>query len=248
MPVVDYTRSTHPVRPGLVAMHAALVDHVAASGTWWTGAERIAIAASVRAARSCALCSERKAALSPNSVSGAHDDPGALAPTVVDTIHRIVTDPGRLSKSFYDGLVASDALSPERYVELAAIVAFTNALEVFARALGVDPIAWPEGADDAPSRARPATARVDGAWVPQIPAGGEDWRALFGDLPAVAEIGRALSLVPDEVRMLQRIGTEHYMSLEHVPDPRYSEPDRGLDRLQMELVAARVSALNECFY
>jgi hypothetical protein len=33
-----------------------------------------------------------------------------------------------------------------------------------------------------------------------------------------------------------------------VTAPRDAEPGRALDRLQTELVAARVSAINECFY
>ena len=56
---------------------------------------------------------------------------------------------------------------------------------------------------------------------------------------------RALSLVPDEVRMLRRLSEAHYLPIEKIPDPTCH---RALDRMQMELVAARVSALNECFY
>ena len=37
-------------------------------GTWWTGAQRIAMAAETRAARECPLCRSRKKALSPYSI------------------------------------------------------------------------------------------------------------------------------------------------------------------------------------
>jgi hypothetical protein len=69
---------------------------------------------------------------------------------------------------------------------------------------------------------------------------------LYGGAPLAPNIASALSLVPDEARMLARLAAAHYMAIEHVPDPTYC---RGpLDRPQMELVAARVSALNQCFY
>ena len=64
----------------------------------------------------------------------------------------------------------------------------------------------------------------------------------------VPQIGRALSLVPAEVRTLQALSALHYMELDHVIDPTYVPPGRKLDRPQMELIAARVSAINECFY
>ena len=59
-------------------------------------------------------------------------------------------------------------------------------------------------------------------------------------------IMRALSLVPDEVRALRRLSHAHYVPNGKLQDAAYD--GRELDRVQMELVAARVSALNECFY
>jgi hypothetical protein len=38
-----------------------------------------------------------------------------------------------------------------------------------------------------------------------------------------------------------------YVPIEQVPDPS-ADPGRALSRAQIELVAGRVSALNECFY
>jgi alkylhydroperoxidase family enzyme len=61
----------------------------------------------------------------------------------------------------------------------------------------------------------------------------------------VPNIARALSQVPDHVRILQRETATHYVHLRDLQNPGVG---RDLDRLQIELVAARVSALNECFY
>ena len=61
----------------------------------------------------------------------------------------------------------------------------------------------------------------------------------------VPNIMRALSLVPDEVRALRTATSSHYVPVADIPDVTVR---RTLDRTQMELVAARVSAINQCFY
>ncbi len=247
----DHGGSRFRVREDLIATHRETLASLASAGTWWSGAERRAIASEARAARDCGLCAERKAALSPSSVDGSHTGPSDLAPEVVDVIHRIVTDPGRLTRSWYERVLTAGALNEQRYVELVSVAVRMNALDVFARAIGVESPELPAAAPGAPTRARPASARVEAAWVPQIPsgaAGGDDWAALYGDRESVPQIGRALSLVPAEVEALNAISRSHYMSIDRVADPSYAEPGRALDRTQIELVAARVYAVNECFY
>ena len=62
---IDYRTTGIDVRDDIVASQMRAWQSLAAPGTWWTGAERVAIAREVRAARRCASCAERKAALSP---------------------------------------------------------------------------------------------------------------------------------------------------------------------------------------
>lgn len=57
------------------------------TGTWWTGAERVGIAAETRRAATCSLCVARRAALSPATVTGTHDTAGSLSPAPVEAIH-----------------------------------------------------------------------------------------------------------------------------------------------------------------
>ena len=147
--------------------------------------------------------------------------------------------------------MSEGTLTPERYVELISVTVFTNAIDVFARGVGVECFELPEAIPGEPSRQRPESARGDGAWVPQIPAdekSDSDYATLYGGQAFVPQIALALSLVPDEVRLLNDLSDSHYMSIDHVGDPGYSEANRAIDRLQMELVASRVSAINECFY
>ena len=62
--IVDYSAAPYPVRDNLVLAHQDAWARLAKPGTWWDGAMRVAIAAETRAAQDCALCRERKDALS----------------------------------------------------------------------------------------------------------------------------------------------------------------------------------------
>jgi hypothetical protein len=206
-------------------------DRLGQAGTWFLAAERVAIAAETRATRSCGLCARRKAALSPYGEGGDHGRASELSPDVVDAVHRITTDPGRLTRTWRDGLAMTDA----EYVELVGVVITAVGIDTFDRALGRPVRALPPAQTGAPSRQRPQDATDVTAWVPM--------RKIRG-LPNVA---RALTLVPAEARALIDL-----ISVEYVPPERLldvvHDPGRAISRAQMELVAGRVSALNGCFY
>jgi hypothetical protein len=123
------------------AMTSALSEQwarFARPGTWWTGAERTSIATEARAARHCALCRERKAALSPYSLASGHAANGVLSADVVDAVHRIVTDPGRLSSKWYRELIETRVV-PEQVVEIAGLVGILTIGDTLARACGCAP-------------------------------------------------------------------------------------------------------------
>jgi hypothetical protein len=106
---VSFADCPVPVREDIASAHRLIWQRLAAPGTWWTGAERIAIAAEVRAARGCTACSERRLALSPEIVVRPHDGAsgGVLPDVAVDCVHRIAMDPGRLSRSWLDKALAA---------------------------------------------------------------------------------------------------------------------------------------------
>ncbi|MBI3782885.1 MAG: hypothetical protein HY270_05740 [Deltaproteobacteria bacterium] len=247
MPIdLDYSAAGVAVRADLQDAHRRILDHIRSPGTWWSGAERIAIAAEARHALDCSLCKNRQAALSPNSVSGQHDSLGGLDGTIVEVIHRVRTDPGRLSRAWFDGVIAAGVSVPQ-YVEVIAVVTLLTGVDFCARALGLAPFALPPALPGEPSHDLPPAAKPGPAWVPMIAvedAAGADADIYFG-LPFVPNIVRALSQVPDEVRALWQSSDAHYLPVAQIPDPTAR---RALDRMQMELVAARVSALNQCFY
>lgn len=247
MTAFDFADSPFEIRPDLRAAYLRTWEDLARPGAWWTGAQRVALAAESRAASGCALCAERRQAISPNAVDGAHDVIGAELPdAAVDAVHRIVTDPTRLSQSYVEGL-ASQGLTDGHYVEALGVVVSVVSIDRFHAALGLDLEPLPTPSGGAPSGHRPASAVADVGWVPMIPEGGAtgDEADLYsGRAPNVL---RAMSLVPDAVRRMRDLSTAQYIPLDQLADPS-ADPGRALSRSQIELVAGRVSALNECFY
>jgi hypothetical protein len=178
-------------------------------------------------------------------VAGEHRSEGPLAAPAVEVIHRVVTDPARLSKKWFDGILAA-GLGDGPYVELLGVVVAVVSIDVFCRGIGVAPHPLPEPEPGGPSRHRPEEAVAGDAWVPMFPdrrSKGPDADILF--FPHTPNVIRAMSLVPDAVRDLMTLSAVHYLPPERTADPRAG---RALGRPQMELVAGRVSALNECFY
>ncbi len=245
MSTISYSDAAVPVREDLPAAHSRQWRRLAEPGAWWSGGERIAIAAEVRHAWLCAFCAERKKAISPAAPDGEHATLGELPVTAVDAIHRITTDPGHLTRAWFEKGQAA-GLSDGHYVELIGVVVTVVSIDSFCRGIGVPVHALPEPAPGEPSHRRPPAARQKEAWVPMLPADGA--KGEESDLWTGRRTGnviRALSLVPDEVRGLKDLSAAHYLSPEQMVD---LAAGRSLDRAQIELLAGRVSALRECFY
>ena len=62
-----------------------------------------------------------------------------------------------------------------------------------------------------------------------------------------ANVLRALTLVPDALRDWDKLAAAQYLSMEGMAN-FVKQDDRAINRMQMELVAGRVSSINECFY
>ena len=244
---ISYSESAWKIRSDLAECHESYWARLASPGSWWTGAQRVALAAEVRAAGECSLCGRRKQALSPYGIEGEHDRASReLSAVAVDVAHRITTDASRLTREWFDR-VLEQGLSAERYVEIVGTVVAVVSIDSFCRAIGVPLHALPEPRGGEPNRYRPASASQEEAWVPVVPA--DNTGTPEADLWPAKRTGwvvRAMSLVPDEVRTLADLSAAHYLPHSAVIDPRAS---RGaLSRAQIELIAGRVSALNECFY
>jgi len=234
-----------PIRDDLAAAHARTWTRLARPGTWWDGAARVAIVAETRQASLCALCRRRKEALSSFAIKGTHDSLGQLPEIAVEVVHRILTDPARLSERWYHGVIAGE-LTEAQYVEIVSVVAHTVAIDTMARGLGLDVPPLPHPEPGSPSRYRPAGAKPGGAWVPWVaPADVSEGEAgLYPSDRPPANIMKAMSLVPDEVRSFFDLVTHQYLPAEVMRD--FAHEYRAISHSQIELLAARVSALNRC--
>jgi hypothetical protein len=221
------------VRADLLDAQRGVWRHLGKAGTWFTGAERVAIVAESRNAHDCSLCREREAAVSPYAVDGEHEAlAGApLSSAAIDVIHRLVADPSRLSKRWFDDNIAA-GLSAEEHVEIVSVVVLTVALDVFCRSLGVARHPLPEPQPGQPCRRRASNVVDGGAWVPMSKSRSPN-------------IARALGSVPSSNAALFSLASAQYGNDAQLQNMAF---ERALTRPQIELVAARVSALAGCFY
>ena len=241
------------VRDDLAAAHVRYWRRLARPGASWNATERVAIAREVRHAAGCAHCGRLRSALSPHALTGTHDvhpvNAAVLSSPAVDAVHRIVNDASRLTRSWYEGTVA-EGLTDAQYVELVGTVVSVVSIDSFCRGIGVPFHPLPEPESGAASGYRPATATHDGeSWVPMVPF--DNSGTPEADLWTANRTGnviRALSLAPDEVRTLHDLGGAHYIDHGLVRDPSACRIGGALSRAQIELVAGRVSILNDCFY
>jgi len=245
---INYQDLPWPVREEVTEAQRRAWEHLGRPGTWLTGAERVAIAAEARNAPACDLCRRRKDALSPHAVEGDHDHLGELPEMEVEQIHRICTDPGRLSRAWYQGLCA-DGMAEERYVETVGVIASIVAIDTFTKGLGLDDWPLPKVQPGAPSQKRPAAARRQMAWVstlsPEDVLGTEN-EDLYGGATEAANVVQALSLVPAEKKNFFALVDHQYMTGTQMYD--FDNEIRAITHPQIELVAGRVSALNQCVY
>lgn len=253
-PALFLNDSPYPIREGVLEAYRELWQRFSEPGDSWTGAQRLAIAQETRNARSCDLCVRRKQQFSPYGLDESHvltetgEQIGAVA---VDSIHRIVTDPARLSRRMVED-ARSSGLSDEQIVELIGVACVTMAVDEHYRALGLPLEPLPEPVPGPPSGRRLSEDRLEigTAYVPMLArdsAVGDEADLWSGRRTAI-HIIRALSLVPDALRDLTILSNEQYLTLEEAPAFALQPEGRAIDRLQMELLATRVSQVNECFY
>ena len=236
-----YADSHYKVREDLDAVHAGQLDQLADPGTWGTGAQRLAVAREVRRA-----CYDAGTQEEPEDAGPASDVD--LPEPVCATVRKLAVTPGDFDEDSYRE-ARDGGLSDEEYVEVVGIVSRLTDMDVFARGIGVPLRPLPAARGGRPSRVRPRVAKKEMAWVPTVPnlpEGGEEAAEIYGE-DYRPYIIRSLSLVPDEMRRHLELEEVQYLPMKNVfvADYRHHE---GFTRAQVELIAGRVSALNECFY
>ena len=242
---ISYDAAPAVRRDELISQHRRTWQHIASPGSWLTGEQRVAVAAETRHAHTCTFCKNRKEALSPYAVKGTHDHLGVLPEITIDMIHRIVTDPARLSHAWFQTCL-DGGLSEEEYVETLAVIASITVIDTFTKALGMALHPLPKAIAGAPGKKRPIRASQGAAWVSWIDKADvtDDDSRTFG--PNATNVRRALSLVPTDAHRFMDLMAVHYLPENEKND--FDRDTRAIDRQQIELIAGRVSAINQCVY
>lgn len=200
-----------PVRPDIGRLFRREWDRLAKAGTWWSGTERVAVAARARHARY------------------GDEAPGpVLPPVAAEAVDAIAAHPAGIRQQWVVGI--AEELGYPKYVEIVGVVGRLASVDSFHTGMGAlrEPLPGPEPGP--PSQAEEPMARLGPAWVPMV--GG-------------SSITRALSLVDAESTAQEDMHGPMYMTYEGMAELDYVA---GLSRAQMEVVASRTSAVNECFY
>jgi hypothetical protein len=197
---------------------------IAEPSSFLTGVERVGLAMEARRAR-----------------WGDGTPTGVVSEPAAEAARRLSADPARAIEGWaldgayrpacgwFDRLVAR-GLDPLAYVEIIGLVSRLVAVDTFEFGVGRALRPLPDPVAGAPTGQVDPEAAMNGAWVPTV-----------GDPQAPV----ALSAIPAEHEALHDIHGVFY-----IPADQILDFDLVLDliRPQLELVAARTSMLNECFY
>ena len=200
-----------PIRPEIPALFAREWSRLAAPGSYWSGRQRIEMAATAREAR-----------------AGSRNGNSSLPAAAEEAASLLGARPAGTSRSWVESTVVDLGSGP--YIEIVGVVSRAVAVDTFHRAIGSPLPRLPEPVAGDPTGINDPAARSGPAWVPMV--GG-------------ASIVGALSAVPPEAEAQEDMHGPLYLTYQQMQDLEFV---RGLSRPQMELVAARTSAINECFY
>ncbi len=153
-----------------------------------------------------------------------------LPPPAIAAASLLASAPAAITQEMV-GEWAEEGLDAFGYIELIGIVSQITTVDTFHRAmgLGLEPLPVPLAGEPSRQHADPP-ATLTKAWVPMVG-------------PPMIPV--ALSGVPAEATALEALHGPAYLRFEEMQNPAAT---RGLTRAQMEVVAARTSAINECFY
>ncbi|MFM8723280.1 MAG: hypothetical protein ACKOEJ_11300, partial [Acidimicrobiaceae bacterium] len=151
-----------------------------------------------------------------------------------DAIYRISRHAATLTREWYEKVTAE--INPLAFVELCGIACTIASVTAFRRALGLPALEVGPAESGQPSKQKPdniVAAKLN--WVPVVGPADKD-----------AAVVQAFTAVPETNRAIWAMADAQYIPDKEMVDPNWT---RGtLSRVQMELVATRVSQQRECFY
>jgi hypothetical protein len=143
---------------------------------------------------------------------------------------------GTITRDVYESVSRDIGELPT--VEVCALVSTVAAVWHFCRNIGVAVPELPAAVDGAPTGERPE----------QVEAAELNWVPVAAPADQTAAVVQAYTAVPGEQVNTWRMADAQYMPNLDMVNPAWTRREGGLSRAQMELVAARVTKLRECFY
>lgn len=221
------------IREDLAEAHRLAWNHLAQTGHWFRAAERIELAKTV-------LLAVADDDPLPPWVPVSTSDRIAAERVAPDVAHDIAYRLGRHAGTMTESIAraAMDVTGPMAYVELCAIASSVAAVAHFCRNAGIEVPLLPEPTSDAePTRDHPTLATATLNWVPVAEPADQ-----------TAAVLQAYTGLPREAENTWRMASAQYMPAAEMIRPDWTRRANGLSRAHMELVAARVAQLRECFY
>jgi hypothetical protein len=220
------------VRQDLVRAHNQAIAALSKPGTWWTGAQRRELAITAQ----LAISESEPVAPWVGVSTVANKLPVSLtAPKIAhDAIYRISRHAATLTREWYEKVTAE--INPLAFVELCGIACTIAPVMAFRRALGLPALEISSAESGQPSNQEP-----DNIVAAQL-----NWVPVVGPADKDAAVVQAFTAVPETNRLIWAMADAQYIPDKEMVDPKWT---RGtLSRVQMELVATRVSQQRECFY
>jgi len=204
-------------------------ERIAESGEWWTGKERIAILEEVRKVR------EEGQPGVGLPLSDLSDDPSPIiSPLVCEVVRMVTSNAHEIDDKWAKQAIAY--IGEGKYSELVSLVVNILPIDVFCLLLERPVVSLPVPKNGKPSELIPDGLADGGAFVP--------WRAENWVGPNVA---RALSFVPKDNAIRMKLVESMYAGSDKFISMIWDD-NEPLDRSQVEIIAARTSSINECFY
>ena len=242
-----FTAAPLPIRADLAAALDRGWAQLGETGAWLTGEERVAVVREARAAWDCAVCLERKAALSPYAIDGDHDAATELPEPWVDVIHRVVTDAGRLTEKWCLE-VQDHGIREDEYIELVTVSTIATVIDVFALAIGLPAPDLPPAQDGDPA----APPRADRDPRPRLGRHHRPGKCRPGFRGFLRQRFRLLH--PPVAHPAARRGAQILVGHESALHAGPAHPRTGragpvdFSRAQMEFLASRASMMLDCYY
>jgi hypothetical protein len=226
------TISLGEVRQDLVRAHNQAIAALSKPGTWWTGAQRRELAITAQ----LAISESEPVAPWVGVSTVANKLPASLtAPKIAhDVMYRISRHAATLTREWYEKVTAE--INPLAFVELCGIACTIAPVMAFRRSLGLPAIEVGLAESGQPSNKEPEN----------IVAAQLNWVPVVGPADKDAAVVQAFTAVPETNRVIWAMADAQYIPDKEMIDPNWT---RGtLSRVQMELIATRVSQQRECFY